>query len=604
MTTIDLRDAPLEEPTVRTSSYVKLPTVPLPEGSEILVGDGAWRTAMDVASRATGHPLIAVDVYPGGDVAAIADRIRKVLPDAEVIDVEDVAAADPEVIETLMGRSLTDDRVFGVMSHFTVDEFYDADRVAVLRRRVAERTGPIVLVGWGADLIADRRADALVLVDLARWEIQQRLRAGATNWRADNGDLDILRKYKRGFFIEWRTADRHKRTLFDRIDLLVDGNAALDVAGAVRGTDFRTALAGATTSPFRVVPFFDPGVWGGQWMKDTLDLDSTPENYAWCFDCVPEENSLLLEAGGRVVEIPAMDLVLLQPRELLGARTFARFGAEFPIRFDFLDTIGGGNLSLQVHPLTEYIRDTFGMAYTQDESYYMLDAEDDAVVYLGLKTGIDPAAMLADLRAATDGEHPFDAEKYVNVIPARKHDHFAIPAGTVHCSGANSMVLEISATPFIFTFKLWDWGRVGLDGVPRPVHIDHGEQNIQWDRDTEWVERNLLGQVEELHHEPGLVEERTGLHELEFIEVRRHWFEQEATHDTEGTVNVLNLVEGDEVEIVSPTGAFPPYTVHYAETFIVPAAVGPYIIRRTASSRSEQFATVKAYVRGTRTSDN
>ena len=279
-------------------------------------------------------------------------------------------------------------------------------------------------------------------------------------------------------------------------------------------------------------------------------------NYAWCFDCVPEENSLLLEAGGRVVEIPAMDLVLSRPRELLGERTFARFGAEFPIRFDFLDTMGGGNLSLQVHPLTEYIRDTFGMSYTQDESYYMLDADDDAVVYLGVKTGVDREEMLAALRAATDGEHPFEAEKYVNVFPARKHDHFAIPAGTVHCSGANSMVLEISATPYIFTFKLWDWGRVGLDGVPRPVHLDHGERNIQWDRDTEWVERNLVGQVEELRREPGLVEERTGLHELEFIEVRRHWFEQEAAHDTEGTVNVLNLVEGDEVEIVSPTGAF------------------------------------------------
>jgi hypothetical protein len=165
-------------------------------------------------------------------------------------------------------------------------------------------------------------------------------------------------------------------------------------------------------------------------------------------------------------------------------------------------------------------------------------------------------------------------------------------------------VLEISATPFIFTFKLWDWGRVGLDGVPRPVHLDHGERNIQWDRDTDWIERNLVGQVEELRREPGLVEERTGLHELEFIEVRRHWFEDEAVHDTDGTVNVLNLVEGDEVEVVSPTGAFEPYRVHYAETFIVPAAVGAYVIRRTERSQSERFATVKAYVRGTGMTEN
>lgn len=600
MTIVNARNLPLDDLADERSSYVKQPTVPLPGGSEVFVGGDAWRAAMRIAGATTGHPLVAVDVYPGGDLDAILRSIRRALPEAEVIDVEDEAAADAAAIEALIARNLTDDRVFGVMSHFTIDEFYDAERLATLRRRVEERTGATVLVGWGADLAAGGQADALVLVDLARWEIQQRQRAGAPNWRAGNGDEDALRKYKRGFFVEWRTADRHKRTLLDRIDLLVDGNAPVEEACAVRGRDLRQALENAARRPFRVVPFFDPGVWGGQWMKGAFGLDQDAQNYAWCFDCVPEENSILLEAGGRVVEIPAMDLVLSRPRELLGERTFARFGAEFPIRFDFLDTMEGGNLSLQVHPLTEYIRDTFGMAYTQDESYYLLDAADDAVVYLGVKTGTDPEDMLSALRAATDGDHPFDAERFMNTYPARKHDHFAIPAGTVHCSGANSMVLEISATPYIFTFKLWDWDRVGLDGVPRPVHLEHGARNIQWDRDTEWVDRNLVGQVEELRREPGLVEERTGLHELEFIEVRRHWFDDEALHDTEGTVNVLNLVEGDEVEVVSPTGAFPAYTIHYAETFIVPAAVGPYLIRRTARSRSEGFGTVKAFVRGTR----
>jgi len=339
-------------------------------------------------------------------------------------------------------------------------------------------------------------------------------------------------------------------------------------------------------------------------MKRQFDLDPKQPNYAWCFDCVPEENSLLLEdADGAIVEIPSLNLVFSHPRELLGERTYARFGAEFPIRFDFLDTMEGGNLSLQVHPLTDYIQNTFGMHYTQDESYYMLDAGDDAVVYLGFKDGIDKDEMLEDLRVAATGERPFDAERYVNTFPAKKHDHFLIPAGTVHSSGANSMVLEISATPFIFTFKLWDWGRLGLDGIPRPVHLDHGAKNLVWNRDGAWTEANLVGQVEQVATDGDVVEERTGLHELEFIEVRRHWFSDEVGHDTEGTVNVLNLVEGDEVEVVSPTGAFAPYPIHYAETFIIPASVGPYVIRRTARSGSERFATVKASVRGTRTGE-
>ena len=136
------------------------------------------------------------------------------------------------------------------------------------------------------------------------------------------------------------------------------------------------------------------------------------------------------------------------------------------------------------------------MSYTQDESYYMLDAGDDGCVYLGLKTGIDRQKMIHELRAAQDGGPPFAAEDYVNQFPARKHDHFLIPAGTIHCSGRNSMVLEISATPYIFTFKLWDWGRLGLDGRPRPIHLDHGLANIDWSRDTEWVRANLINRVE------------------------------------------------------------------------------------------------------------
>ena len=259
--------------------------------------------------------------------------------------------------------------------------------------------------------------------------------------------------------------------------------------------------------------------------------------------------------------------------------------------------MGGGNLSLQVHPLTGYIRQTFGMRYTQDESYYLLDAGPDAAVYLGLTTGVDAGEMLAALEAAQAGGPPFAAGRYVNRWPAKKHDHFLIPAGTIHCSGANSMVLEISATPYIFTFKLWDWDRPGLDGLPRPVHLRHGRASIQWDRDTEWTRRELVNRVEPAAQGDGWTEERTGLHEREFIETRRHWFTGAVPHDTQGGVNVLNLVEGREAVVESPSGAFLPLTVHYAETFIVPASVGPYTIRPGEAAEGERCATIKAYIR-------
>src|SRR5688500_2291447 len=204
--------------------------------------------------------------------------------------------------------------------------------------------------------------------------------------------------------------------------------------------------------------------------------------------------------------------------------------------------------------------------------------------------------MLEDLKAAQETDS-FDAEKYVGKWPVRKHDHVLIPAGTVHCSGANSMVLEISATPFIFTFKLWDWGRLGLDGLPRPINIERGRRAIRWDRRTGYAERELINVLSPVDKGDGWRAERTGLHPAEPIETHRHWFDGTAPHSTGGSVNVLNLVEGEEVIVESPTDAFPPFVVHYAETFIVPAAVGDYTVRPHGPSVGRQCATIKAFVR-------
>ncbi len=145
----------------------------------------------------------------------------------------------------------------------------------------------------------------------------------------------------------------------------------------------------------------------------------------------------------------------------------------------------------------------------------------------------------------------FDADKYVNRFPAQKHDQFLIPAGTIHCSGSGCMVLEISATPYIFTMKLWDWGRLEFDGRPRPLHIDHGEKVIQWDRRTEWVKENLVDQARMLEENADYTVERTGLHALEFIETRRYTVRTECLLSTDNNLNVLNLVEGDEAVVES-----------------------------------------------------
>lgn len=531
--------------------------------------------------------VITLELYTEVDVNEILEGLQGL--NATLINAEECMISDEEYNRQIE-QFLTDDRVFGIMNTLNTKDFYLPEKIERMREQIAQAKGLILVYGVGASLVCE--GDTLVYADLARWEIQKRFAQGLANWKSDNTDAPKLAKFKQGFFVEWRMADRLKRKLFDKIDYLLDTNEK-DVPKMVEGEGFRAGLRKFSNEPFRLVPYFAPEVWGGQWMKDVCGLDKSSPNYAWAFDGVPEENSIFMRFGDVRIEVPSIDVVFYRPDQLLGNRVHARFGDEYPIRFDFLDTMGGQNLSLQVHPLMEYIQNTFNMHYTQDESYYIMDCEDDCYVYLGLKDEVNSEEMLADLRRAQEGEIVFDAEKYVNLWPVKKHDHFLIPAGTIHCSGKDTMVLEISATPYIFTFKLWDWGRLGLDGRPRPVHIDHGEQVIQWDRTTDWVKENLIDAITVLNDDGENKVEKTGLHEREFIETRRYTVTTKLALESEGSVSTCNVVDGEGAVIESVDGSFEPYEVHYAETFIIPESVNKFTIRPIGNEVKILRATVR-----------
>lgn len=571
------------------TNYDKSPSVPAPAGSQV------WKSWSPIASKLQGAPtVIAIECYPGVLLDEVRTGLRGKLGEAFWIEAAD-AMLNPAEIEKVVEPWLGgDDPVFGRLCPLEITDLFDPDRVSHLREAISTAPGPVVIFGTGALMIWPQ-AETIVYADLARWEIQQRQRRNLIgNLGANNQTEHASLKYKRAFFVDWRISDQLKKVTMTRWDFVLDTNIP-GKPKMITGDTFRQTLRETSRRPFRVVPFFDPGPWGGQWMKRVCGLDRSEKNFAWCFDCVPEENSLLIEIDGTHVEIPALDVVYSEPEALLGREVHARFGEEFPIRFDLLDTMGGGNLSLQVHPTAEYARKHFGLSYTQDESYYLLDAEPGAKVYLGTRKGRKKAEMMKALSIAQAKGTDFAAEEYAASWPAKKHDHFLIPAGTLHCSGAGSMVLEISATPYIFTFKLWDWSRLGLDGRPRPIHLKHGEANLNWPWDEGFAKSELINQTEPLAQGHGWREERTGLHAQEFIETRRHWFTELVKHDTEGTVNVLNLVEGHAAIVESPTKKFAPFVVHYAETFIVPAAVGAYTIRPYDGAKN--CATIKAFIR-------
>lgn len=542
--------------------------------------------------------VITIENYPIVNEVEIKASLIDALTPALVVHTDEIFI-DSAKLEALIAHHLTEDRVFGVMSNHQLKEFIDPIKLAKVQKKIASVIASNQLVavyGVGASLVTP--PDLLIYADLSRWEIQTRYKTGTvSNWHANNAGEDPNRMLKRGYFFEWRVADKQKKRALPKSTYVLDTHQAGEPV-MVPTKDYLAGLKELAKQPFSLVPFFDPGVWGGHWMQETFDFRKEEVNLAWSFNGVPEENSLLLDFGEAQFETPGNNLMFFNGEEVLGDRVFGLFGEEFPIRFNFLDTVGGQNLSLQVHPKLSYLQDTFGAHYTQDESYYILHVDQpEANVYLGFKNGVEKEDLMAALRRAEAGEEVFDDTKYIYQQKIQKHDHYLIPAGTIHSSGAESVVLEISATPNRFTFKLWDWERVDLDGKPRSVHLDHGEPNLDMRRDEDWVKKELINQFEVIAKGEGWMEEKTGLHKTEFIETRRHTFTEAVVHENHDSVNVLNLVEGEEVTVESLDGSFEPFVVHYAQTFIIPETVKHYKITPTGNSVGKECKTMKAYIR-------
>ena len=487
--------------------------------------------------------------------------------------------SEPEIDKMLAPYLGGDDPLFGKIFQGGLIDFFDPGKLSAFSFNNDADIN--IIYGCGSSLIV--KEGFLIYTDVPKNEIQFRSRASALTNLGTGNAYSPKEMYKRFYYVDWIVLNKHKKSLLPYIDIIADTQRPENPV-FTDGRSFRDTLNAMTKSVLRARPWFEPGVWGGQWIKENISqLNRDEINYAWSFELITPENGLMLECRKLLLEV-SFDFLMYNNNEAVSGDAAKRFGDEFAIRFDFLDTFGGGNLSLQCHPATKYIRENFGENYTQDETYYILDCDENASVYLGFQDDIDAGLFKKELEKSFRTNQEIRVEKYVQKHKAEKHDLFLIPNETIHCSGVNNLVLEISSTPYIYTFKMYDWLRNDMDGNPRPLNIDRAFDNLRLDRRGEKVLNELISKPYKCSDGKGWECMHLPTHKEHFYDIYRYHIHpfSAVDVDTQNLCHIMSLVEGEEVTVQTLNNYCAVF--HYAETFFVPAAARRFSLKNTGEN--------------------
>ncbi|HHX40385.1 MAG TPA: class I mannose-6-phosphate isomerase [Armatimonadetes bacterium] len=324
--------------------------------------------------------------------------------------------------------------------------------------------------------------------------------------------------------------------------------------------------------PLRFSDLFMERVWGGRGLERVLGKLLPPEKrIGESWEVSDQPGAMSAVCNGVYAGLPLSALRERFPEELLGPRGLAMGRGRFPLLIKFLDC--EDRLSVQVHPDDAYAGANEGGSLGKTEMWYVVAAEPGAILWCGLKPGIDRLALES---AIAEGRVP----ETLAEVPVSPGDCFFIPAGTVHALGGGLIICEIQQNSDV-TYRFYDWDRVGLDGRPRELHIQKSLDVIRYgeDRDPRCPvqEREVPGAtVARLVTCPEFAVEKlvvTGLLES----------------DTGGmSFHALTAVMG-EGHVRAGEGA--PEALRRGETLLIPGAAGRYEIESAG-----ELAVLRAFL--------
>ena len=489
---------------------------------------------------------------------------------------------DTKIDPTLLYGKVYKGRYQGLMDEARTEAF----KKAVPASRQAGKIS--VVYGYGS-LIPELRElyDVKVFFDLTPMKSMLRIRRGEYSNLGKERPGIINRTIRRCYYCDFECAVRNRHELWENNvpDWYVLDNDPQNLQLMPFGT-FSDICAQLVKYPFRAKPCYLEGVWGGSYMKKLRNLPDEMRNAAWVFDFIPMEVSVVVEAGDEKLDINYCSFVHKEGVNLMGEDCVKKFEGYFPIRFNWDDSYHStGNMSIQCHSGGEYNVKNYNEFGRQDESYYVVVTGHNAKTFIGFRDDADIPQFFRDIEAADTEHKPCDYMKYVSYEESKPGLQVMLPAGTIHSSGRNQVILEIgSLTIGSYTYKMYDYLRLDFDGKQRPIHTRLGEENVRQDRRYSVI--HDPESPEYIVQKPRLAASGEGWEEYilgenpqVYFSLRRLEFEKKCEQDTGGKLfHVLTLVDGDAVRVRSVRHPERYFDLQFMDIVCVPADMGRYVI--------------------------
>ena len=569
--------------------YIDHDAVNVITGSGVTPVKGAIPVAKKIAALLRDGKNIAIDAYPGADVDALVNVIRQNLGGACVTYINaDCLLRDPDEIAAMLLPYLPQDRdedpvlLYGRRYKGGYEGLQDAKKVQALLETLKKEKA-VLVYGRGA-LNRELRDvyDARIWMDVTPRTAALNFKYGKARNLGGKEDLPYGLLMRRNYYVDFEIGVdvRWKLIKEGRMDYYITADEPKDMQ-LVSFADLMTLFNELCGRPFRCRPVYLEGVWGGFYFTRLRHLPKEMRNCAWIFDMIPMEVSIVAKLGDNEFEAPFFTFIQAMGEKLLGRQAMEQFGGYFPVRFNYDDTYhSNGNMSVQCHPDEAYVVKNHDELGRQDESYYVCVTAQGAKTYLGFNEENSCEEFFAAAREAEKTHQLIDYEKYINAVPSVPGTQVMIPAGTVHASGRNQVILEIgSLTVGSYTYKLYDYQRIDPQtGLPRPIHLKMGSRVIHGERTKKWVSDNLVNHGGLVREGKDWKEIIVGEHDLLYFSLRNLIFWDKIEDDTDGMFHVLSLVDGEKVKVVSKEDPGKFYVMNSLDIVVIPASLGKYTI--------------------------